>query len=467
MKAVILNFTGQRENWGCQATSWNLYRFCWTTLKPLGLDHLAIVPLPPGCISDSFVQKRYGARIRAIYSDPNPSTQDLEFLERLARRRFGDMVDRVRSADVVFFQGEGTMGPGRYYENLRFFGLPFLASRLWKKPVISLNQSFVIDRDVDRAAAVNIFGKFKVVALREGRSLERCLENRIETAVLCPDMAFLDALNTVASAPAVSDNAGYFCATGSAGLGGYHVDDYVNSLAVVAYRTGLTPVFLYSRSSDTIIGQKLKEILGEDGLKILSVADLPSYQELLPVLASAKFTVGGRYHSSVSSMAMRTPVILTAGNTHKSEGLGQLLQMSLPIHASDDTDGIVNSCLQILASLDAKRTELDAAMTRMGQTYGLFSQFVQTAVAQSLSEPSSSLDVLMSRFADAALASIKAEQGEDYTAGDARQSPAFELLQSKVKNTAPLSKTDRGKHTKLFSQLFRAQNLSYYDWTQK
>ena len=77
------------------------------------------------------------------------------------------MVDRVRSADVVLFQGEGTMGPSRYYENLRFFGLPFLASRLWKKPVISLNQSFVIDRDMDRAAAVNIFGRFEVVALRE------------------------------------------------------------------------------------------------------------------------------------------------------------------------------------------------------------------------------------------------------------------------------------------------------------
>jgi hypothetical protein len=61
------------------------------------------VPLPPGCISDRFVQWRHGARIRAIYSDPNPSKQDLEFLERLASRRFGDMVDRVRSADVVLF----------------------------------------------------------------------------------------------------------------------------------------------------------------------------------------------------------------------------------------------------------------------------------------------------------------------------------------------------------------------------
>ncbi|MDA9318715.1 hypothetical protein N9Q54_02720 [Octadecabacter sp.] len=110
-------------------------------------------------------------------------------------------------------------------------------------------------------------------------------------------------------------------------------------------------------------------------------------------------------------MAMRTPVILTAGNTHKSAGWGQLVQVSLPTHASDDTDAIVNSFLQILASVDAKRVELDAAMTRMGQTYGLFSQFIQAVVAQSMSEPSSALDVLSRRFADAALASVKTEQG--------------------------------------------------------
>ena len=229
----------------------------------------------------------------------------------------------------------------------------------------------------------------------------------------------------------------------------------------------MTPVFLYSRSSDSIIGQKLTEILGEDGLKILSVDNLPSYKELLPVLASAKFTIGGRYHSSVLSMAMRTPVILTAGNTHKSEGLGQLVQISLPIHASDDTDGIVNSCLQILASLDAKRAELDAAMARMCQTYGLFSQFIQAVVAQSMSEPSSSLDVLSRRFADAALASVKTEQGEDYSVGNVRQEPAFELLQAETKNTTLLSKAERGKHMKLFSQLFRTHNLHYYDLIQK
>jgi hypothetical protein len=86
MKAVILNFTGQRENCGCQEASWNLYRFCWTALKPLVLNCLTIVPSPPGCISDRFLQSRHGARIRAIYSDPNPSKQDLEFLERLVSR---------------------------------------------------------------------------------------------------------------------------------------------------------------------------------------------------------------------------------------------------------------------------------------------------------------------------------------------------------------------------------------------
>ncbi|MDB0062019.1 hypothetical protein N8388_07955 [Octadecabacter sp.] len=97
-------------------------------------------------------------------------------------------------------------------------------------------------------------------------------------------------------------------------------------------------------------------------------------------------------------MAVRNTVILTAGNTHKSEGFGQLVQMSSPILASDDTDGIANSCLPILASSDSKPAEVDAAMTRMGQTYGLFSQLILAVVAQSMSEPSSSLGVLSRRL---------------------------------------------------------------------
>lgn len=72
-----------------------------------------------------------------------------------------------------------------------------------------------------------------------------------------------------------------------------------------------------------------------------------------------------------------------------------------------------------------------------------------------------------SSFSIHSLVSVKIWQGEDYPARDARQDPAFELLQSEAKNTAPLSKAKHGKHTKLFSQLFRTQNLSYYDWTHK
>lgn len=141
----------------------------------------------------------------------------------------------------------------------------------------------------------------------------------------------MGALDTAVFVPAASGEADYLCVNGSAGSGGYHLDDYVSSLAEVARRTGLTPVFLYSRSLDSIIGHKPTEILGDDGLTILPIDNLPPYKEFLPVLVSAQFTIGEHYHSSVSYMAMRTPVILTEGNMHKFEGLGQLVRMRLPM----------------------------------------------------------------------------------------------------------------------------------------
>lgn len=70
-------------------------------------------------------------------------------------------------------------------------------------------------------------------------------------------------------------------------------------------------------------------MLGEDGLTILPIDNWPPYKEFLPVLVSAQFIIGEHYCSSVSYMTMRTPVILTEGNMHKFDGLGQLVLMRL------------------------------------------------------------------------------------------------------------------------------------------
>jgi len=127
MRAVILNFTADRKNWGCQATSIGLYRFVSHVLKPHGFSQVETVLFPHSHIKDFWQQKIYGTQIREVFSANDPSAQQLKMLEELCQSRFGYHVDKVKNADLVFFQGEGTMGPSNFYETCRVFALPYLA----------------------------------------------------------------------------------------------------------------------------------------------------------------------------------------------------------------------------------------------------------------------------------------------------------------------------------------------------
>lgn len=466
MRAVILNFTGQRENWGCQATSWNLYHFCESALNPLDLTALSIVPFPPSCILDVLTRNRHGARLRKIYSSRNPSRQDLEFMERLVRRRYGAMADRVINADIVFFQGEGTMGPSQFYEDVRVFGLPFLAKKLWNKPVISLNQSFVIRNARDRAPALNIFQSFDIVALREFRSYQECINAGIENALLCPDMAFLDAFTkTEKPDRPITIDKRYFCVSGSAGLGGYDVRKYTEILAEIARQTNLLPVVIYSRGSDRLIATSLEEQLGHEDMERYSTDEIPSYRDLLPVLRDAVFTIGGRYHTSISSLASGTPVVLTAGNSYKSEGLGAMLSLDIPVYDLSERMAIINKCKEINARPDEEAEAVAQAVQRLDPVFSAFKSYLETTAASLLAARAlQGPPVTLQPPVTSIRSSIESSRIYDRQAPkpDNTGSPAPRAL-SRIGRKTSLRKPLSSRIRKLSSQLFRSANLSYYD----
>lgn len=239
---------------------------------------------------------------------------------------------------------------------MRVFALAFLAAKLWGKPVISLNQSFVVNHAADLAVAVNVFNAFSLNSFREKKSWAVANENGLHSSVLCPDFAFLDATEKAGKGPAGLEG-GYFCVTGSAALENYALNDYAKTIEVLSKKTGLQPLCLYSRKSDRKLVEAICEKLGTGNLTVISQKDYKSHAEILPVLAHAAFTIGGRYHTSISALSMKTPVVLSAGNSHKNEGLGDMLGMSLPVFRSDDVDGILQQVMSYLEN-EAKVTEM-------------------------------------------------------------------------------------------------------------
>lgn len=381
MKAVIANFTGERPNWGCQATSWELHKFCREVLLPFAPTEITTVPNPPVHILDEIMERVYGDRIAEIFASPSASQSDLRFIEKIVDRRFGEQAARIRDSDIVIFQGEGTMGPKRHFRGVRFFGLPFLAMKLWKKPVISLNQSFYAARPNDLQIARNVYKDMDVIALRESRSYSMCRAVGLDQAMLCPDMAFRARCRTDAEA-AKWRGKKYFCISGSAALGQYRLEEYLSVLGEIARTHQIHPVFLHSKQKDSKLSVLAGKLLGEDHFGVISNSDYPSYMDVLPILRGAQFVIGGRYHTSVMALAQTTPVVLLPGNTYKTEGLGQLLGIDIPVVIPSDAQVIFENVSDILANREKSVAAIASALSNIEDTMNAFGGYIQAAVQQ-------------------------------------------------------------------------------------
>ena len=371
MKLVVTNYTGDRQNWGCQATSRELLRFLGEAVSSWHDISITTVPLPAPHDFDRHVEAVHGSRLRRIYGDPHPSADAICFVETLARERFGNACDSLAGADAVVFQGEGTIGPTSMYRSLRLFALPFLAVHLYRKPVLSMNQSLYAIDDSDAALLRTIFSTFGLVAVREAASYQFARRIGLDQAVLCPDFAFRQ--SEAPPAQILNNEAEYFCITGSAA----RRFPAPEMLGWVLRRTteiyGLQPIFLSSRAKDL---KELGELLiGVPEARMLSSSEISDSAQLSTILAAARFVIGGRYHTAITALTQGTPAVLLPGNTHKNEGIAPMLGLPLDVFGGGDEDAIIARIDDIITGRCLGKAEIRAALKDLLPIYAAFEQF--------------------------------------------------------------------------------------------
>ena len=375
MKVVLTNFTGGRSNWGCRATSLGLTEFLRGDCLPPDAV-LETVPLPRGHALDRLQEAVHGRRISEIYGKERPTDDDLDLIEQLVKERFGAYFDMVRDADLVLFQGEGSIGPTNYLRNVRLYGLPFLAGRKWKKPVLSLNQTLFAASESDRKVLGAILRGFDLVAVREASSYAYGLEMGLsENLVCCPDMAFRgEKASTEVTTRAIEGD--YYCVSGSAVIRELDLKMIARAVDAISAATGMAPLLLHSRNKDRdSLGRMLKSY------HKVSAADIPDHSDLVAILARSKFVFGGRYHTAVSALSQTTPVILLPGNTFKSEGIADLIGVDFPVFSPSDTADIVAAAKDVTARQGEYRNRISAGLDRISQMQedfaGLLRDFVR------------------------------------------------------------------------------------------
>lgn len=378
MKVCVLNYTGDRSNWGCQATSRNLVRFLREKLAGDGTPVIETVPLPLHHRLDDHTTAGHGERLRRIYAAPCSTLDDLAFLEDLARERFGDLCNTVADADLVVFQGEGSIGPRSYLGNARLFALPFLAARRWRRPVVAMNLTIYAADRSDIPVLANVFSAFDAVAVREARSYAFASDIGLDRVMLCPDMAFATSLSGEFD-DARSAGQGTFVVSGSAASECFYPKRLLTAVRRIADTNGLMPVLIWSRKADRMMFQQAAAAFGDTPFKVLSSGDYPDFRQVLPVLREARFVLGGRYHTAVSALGEGTPVILLPGNTFKSEGLAPMLGLDLPVFRPGDVAGIVEAAGRILAAGEDLRDQISEAVSSLCDAQGAFGTYIRNA----------------------------------------------------------------------------------------
>lgn len=369
-KIAIINFTGFRGNWGCQATSFELLRFVANCFpKDEALD-IVCVPLLP----TSRVDQHYDRDIDRVYDSFSAVSQKtgsaasaLRYLEEACVQRYGFWAEEVRKADLVVFQAEGSMGLGdSFAHGPRLMLLPFVAKHAWNRTVISLNQSFYSHNPRIIQNAVEAFSSFDFTAFREGASVALARKSGVTNAAYLPDLAFMTEASTQPARPVLDPEQRYFAVSGSALKDPDRYDLILEQTRRIAEETGLKPVLAVSR--DVLLTLKTLPLLQKQ--RFLHVPRAATYCEVAAVLQRCEFLLGGRYHMSIIAAAVSTTSIFLPGNSFKNDGLVSLIAGKRPVRQFADTDAILQDAKAILANSAAERQELAAQVGRIRAVIG-------------------------------------------------------------------------------------------------
>jgi polysaccharide pyruvyl transferase WcaK-like protein len=381
LKIVVLNYTGDRKNWGCQATSKNMLLFLKEFITTPDKLEIETIALPIEIQLDRIYDKLFGDRIRDIYQTEIPQKEELDFLNFLVRERFGHNYKKCIDADVVVFQGEGSIGPSHHFRGVRLYGLPLIASLLWRKPVYSMNQTLYAVNQDDAKIIACIFRKFDLVALREMKSYSFASRIGIENIVLCPDFALREKQG---NEKFLRSNEPYFCVTGSAALDSFRLKEYLDIIYKISILYQIKPIFIASRKKDHKLILAAKSHLKDISYDVMLTNELPHYENILPLLKNAFFVIGGRYHSALSALTQNVPVILLPGNTYKSEGIGDMLGLDIPVFSPHSESGIMNEVKEIMEDNEIKLIQIQAGVLRARNMQNEFGCFLDKLITHSL-----------------------------------------------------------------------------------
>jgi polysaccharide pyruvyl transferase WcaK-like protein len=321
LKIAITNYTGDRQNWGCQSTSRGLERF----LK----KHVPGAEIMTYPLRSKFPDLKGIPRVelRQELSDIlHGRSQNRRVIQAVYTN---EELHELQQADLVLFQGEGTMVGTTFYNGENLLVAPIACAKLFGKPVWSINQTvFSIDAGFTDFMTEVYRGAFQRNFVREAASRSYLRVLGVECSLL-PDMAFYDDLANEAS----SNKGGTYAAlSGMARIERLPEVTFLNIAGQLIDRYSRL-VIVASTNMDAEMAVRAKRRFG-DRLEVIGAEQ--SRKAAYAAIRDAAVFVSGRYHMNIFAAKAGTPFLSFLSNTHKNHGLNQMLGYPLSPRLLDE-----------------------------------------------------------------------------------------------------------------------------------
>ena len=367
MKIAIINWTGDRKNWGCQATSYGLLADIRDACAPEAVIDPEMVSLGSKSAGDRLVRRFFLDPLRRHLAREFSTPRQEKLFYLLNWLIYKGKIDLVKKADAVFFMAEGTMDGTTFFGGERLVMLPYLAATSLGKRVISLNQTLYSETDSFVPILENVYRRFSLVAVREPASLDLARRLNPENAMLFPDSAFRtepsatpprQLLDTKPSKPLLA-------VTASAQYDHAHRGKYLRSLCEYARDRELQVCGLFWKPRWIAALSDAAEASG--GLQPVFPKSGCDCRDISAILADCVAFIGGRYHSIIQAATVKTPFVPLPTNSHKTEGLLDLLEWPLSIRAFDDFTGMTADLDNVLSNRERYAKHLQRVLKKVAE----------------------------------------------------------------------------------------------------
>lgn len=362
-QVTLLNYTGNEENWGCQATSEGLFHIIHNTIKT---DNIFVVPIEDENVTSFKILYRKITRVLKRPFINNKIVENNKILQDMLKFCLLNLsmnkqrYRAVLNSERVILNGEGSIHNYGRMMIVWFFYL-WAAKKIFNKHISVINHSIQFDDEKAKSLIQSVYKIVDEIVVREPISIEKLKSIGIDNVKLSGDAAFLatpcddEQITKLLSKNNIPEQ--YICMAGSVIIEKLPLEKNIRLIQEIMKKYNMPVVFTGSCYIDRRRMVELKKAIPE----LILLEKEYSYKEIMGVIKNSKLFITGRFHPMIFSIITNTPFVAYKSNTIKMEGVVSMVKYPIDILDFEtlSIDEIIQNIDHVLENYDQIKETLE------------------------------------------------------------------------------------------------------------